>query len=361
LKEFLIVKTIRKYYLESSDFNGYPVYRLKKEFGLANDQAKHIIRELIKLKKIDCVFGNIHQNPYIKPFSDLPVEDQLKLLEELEFADSFCLYPSKEILATLTEKQRAKYPPYKLELALGAGQLDFRVFDLSILEYYRNDPRYYYKTDFINGIILIHDDFFKSSSMPDHNQVFLQSFGFAYDENLNRAVAVFLCYLSRLSAEHQIIWSTKALKGDYRLHPDYYRNSILGEWGTRISIFEAFVQELSIINRMSEIMGKVPLFKESFENDRPKEFGFLLRPTLSELSSFISLLDKMMSDNINKDFFKNDLTLEQETVRADGKVIVTLKGTINLLDEWIHKYFHTDDLRLVDEKFSAFRKVRQLR
>jgi hypothetical protein len=98
--------------------------------------------------------------------------------------------------------------------------------------------------------------------------------------------------LADLTPEHQQIWKGKELTGDYALHPDYYRNSILGEWGTKVSIFEAFIEEMKIINRMAEKMGRPPLFRNDFsEGGKPREFGFLVRPTLKEFNSFVLLLD----------------------------------------------------------------------
>ncbi|TOQ26810.1 hypothetical protein CGG98_25225, partial [Vibrio parahaemolyticus] len=63
-------------------------------------------------------------------------------------------------------------------------------------------------------------------------------------------------YLANLSPEHQQIWKAKEMNGSIKLHPDYYASSILGSWGTKMSIFEAFVQELELINKMSQLMGK---------------------------------------------------------------------------------------------------------
>lgn len=207
----------------------------------------------------------------------------------------------------------------------------------------------------------MHDEHYKSGAMPEHDKVLLQTFGFAHDDDLNRAVAVFLRYLSKLSSEHQRIWAAKAVKGNYKLHPDYYRSSVLGDWGTRISIFEAFTQELAVINEMSALMGKPQLFRKSYDNERPKEFGFLLRPTLAEFNGFVLLLDKMISDNINKEFFRQDLSLEEDQEREDGKVVVRQKGTIALLEEWVRKYFRPADQAPIDKMISAFRKVRKLR
>lgn len=164
-----------------------------------------------------------------------------------------------------------------------------------------------------------------------------------------------------LTPEHQKIWKSKEIEGGYKLHPDYYRSSILGDWGTRISIFDAFTSELEIINEMCSKMKKPKLFRKTFRKSKPREFSFLLRPTLKEFNNFIQLLDKIMSDNINKDFFKDELELENEKARDDGKVVVTLKGTIQLLEEWINKYFRPADQNPLVEMINAFKKVRKLR
>lgn len=356
-----LLTKITEFYLSSRDFNGFPIHSLQKEFRATLEQAKDATRRLLTAEKIDVLFGNVHPNPHIKAFSHISSEQQQTFLQKLEFTDHVCLYPSTKHLATLDLGERFKGLPFDFELAQGSGQLDYRVFDLSVLEHYRNDPRYYYKTNFINGSISIRDEYFESSSMPAHDQVLLQTFGFAYDEDLNRGVAVFLRYLADLSPEHQRVWHAKMLSGDYKLHPDYYRSSILGEWGTRISIFEAFTLELSVINQMSERMGRPALFRETFSPDRPKEFGFLLRPTLAEFNAFVLLLDKMLSDNINKDFFLDEISLEDDQPRQDGKIVVRQKGTLALLEEWLRKYFRPSDPEPFNDMFKSFRAVRKLR
>jgi len=44
-------------------------------------------------------------------------------------------------------------------LALGEAQLSYRSFDLSVLEFYRNDPRHRYENDDINGRIYSNPSF----------------------------------------------------------------------------------------------------------------------------------------------------------------------------------------------------------
>ena len=77
-----------------------------------------------------------------------------------------------------------------------------------------------------------------------------------------------LRYLHGLSPEHQRVWQAKMLSGRYKLHRDYYRSSILGARGTRISIFEAFTLELSVINQMAQRIGRTALFRDTFATER---------------------------------------------------------------------------------------------
>lgn len=109
--------------------------------------------------------------------------------------------------------------------------------------------------------------------MPEKDQVLLQTLD-SPTTATSIAVAVFLRYLQGLSPEHQRIWHARELTGDYKLHPDYYRSSILGDWGTRISIFEA-LPLTKAINEMSVLIGKAPLFRHTFDSDRTERLRLL--------------------------------------------------------------------------------------
>jgi hypothetical protein len=245
-------------------------------------------------------------------------------------------------------------------LALGEPQLRALAFDPAVLEVYRNDPRYRYSTNDISGHISVTSEHHESAGMKASDKVLLQDFGFAYNDKYERAVAVYLRYLADLSPEHQQIWHARGLGDDYQLHPDHYRTTILGEWPERISMFDALLEELQTINAMTKAMGLPPLFRQGFSG-RPHGFAFLVRPTTKEFQDFVQLLDKMLSDNINRDFFKGQLPLETETPRADGKIVVSQKGTITLLSEWLTKRYRTPDRGPLDEALAVIRRVRQLR
>lgn len=353
-----IYEIVERKYFESGDFNGMPIYALRSVFEVDTPEFRAVLREAIETEVLT---ANFNGNTHIMPFSGAPTAKVLEVFDSADYPSHTCLYPHPSKLEDSPRLTGYAHAPYELELAKGGGQLDFRTFDLSVLEYYRNDPRYSYSTDFIHGQICIEDSYYESGTMPEHDQILLDTFGFAYDDDLNRYVAVFLRYLSKLSPEHQRIWKAKEVSGSIKLHPDYYASSIEGSWGTRLSIFEAFVMELQTINEMCALMGRPPLFRDSFSEDRPKEFGFLLRPTVAEFNDFILLLDKMMSDNINKDFFGNDVELETDEVRADGKIVVKPKGTVQILEAWFAKLFRAADEGPIKAMVSTFRKVRKLR
>lgn len=353
-----IIQNIFSFYIASGDFNGIHISTLLKLIGKEWIDVKKIIHDLINEDCICIIDEKTDVNPNINRmgFEHLSAQREKTKTNNPKY---MCLYPSKSILAKRIKPDNFKDEPYKLRIALGDAQLTHVSFDLSVLEFYRNDPRYKFENDDIQGHIYCNDE-----SMPNSDKTFLETYGFAYDAEYNRAVAVFLRYLSDLSPEHQKIWKAKELPDNFKLHPDYFNNAILGEWGERVPICRAFLNELYIINRMSEAMRRPPIFKNDYGEygeKRPKKFHFLIRPTLEEFNNFVLLFDKMISDNINKDFFKNEISFENEQERADGKTIVTSKGTLQLLDDWIRKFFMPADWSAWDKAISSLKKVRKIR
>jgi len=356
-----ILTRITEFYLGSRDFNGLPIQNLIHDFKLEEGELKSVLISMVEEDKASLTFGDIQPNPHIKAFPEEPKEKQVQKLRTSNL-ENICAYPSASHLIFKVDPLDYEDRPFTRRLALGEPQLSFESFDLSVLEFYRNDPRYSYTNNDIMGSICVNSEYFESEKMPVSDQVLLQHFGFSYDSELNRAVAVFLIYLSRLSPQHQQIWNTKIVQGDYKLHPDYFRSSILGEWPERVSIFDAFGEELYHINKMCELMNRPPLFRNELrENDKPRGFGFLIRPTVKEYNDFVLLLDKVISENINREFFLSDIQFEYDEVRSDGKVVVREKGTIQILDEWLGLKFTPEDTKPMREMIDTFKQIRRLR
>jgi hypothetical protein len=352
LKKDELLKKITHQYLRSREFNGQPLRGLESE-------KEHII-SLVRESKIEINFGDRHPNPHIKALELDDKDAQIAKIKSIGF-EYACAYPTKEHLKNVVDVNEFKDRPFTLKIALGEPVLNYAVFDLSVLESYRNDPRYFYSTDDIGGWISISDEYYRSSGMKPSDKIMLQSFGFCYKKDtMKRAVAVFYRYLADLTPEHQQIWNSKILSGTYFLHPDYARSSG-GNFCERVSMFVAFAEELHTINEFSKLMGRPNLFHESYKENRPKEFSFLIRPTLKEFNSFVHLLDKMISENINKDFFRHEIPYETKTKRSDGEVIVQNKGTIALLKEWLDIKVSIPNSKPKDRMIQTFKNIRRMR
>jgi hypothetical protein len=71
--------------------------------------------------------------------------------------------------------------------------------------------------------------------------------------------------------------------------------------------------------------------------DEPKGFGLLLKPTKKAFLDFAHVLDKVVSENINRDFFAAQRLELNEEQTKNGQTILTTKGTLRLLEEWLTK------------------------
>lgn len=355
VKDYILEK-IKSYYLNSRDFNGYPIRDIKKDFELNINEAKKILEILIKENKASLNFGDIHPNPYIMAFKKEGKDIQIAKLKSSDL-EHVCVYPSPSLLKKTVDPSDYLGKPFTLKLAFGEPQLAFYSFNLSILDFYHNDPQYRYWSNDISGTIC-----YETENMEESDKILLESFGFSYNKDMDRAVAVFLIYLSRLSPEHQQVWNAKLKRGEFFLHPGYMQSSILGEWPEKVSIFDAFVEELHHINEMCKIIGRPPLFRKTFHGEQKlKDFCFILRPTLKKHNEFISLLDKMISQNINRNFFLYDIPLENEITRNNGKIEVQPKGTILLLDDWLKIKFKTKDRKPIEDMIDTFKQIRKMR
>jgi hypothetical protein len=353
-----LLNAIVEHYLGSRDYNGLPAYVATTTMSAPIDEVKEALAHLITESKSSVLFGDRHPNPHIRAFEDEPISDQLEKLRRLN-GDHFVMYPTAMVLANAVVQSQYNGRPYSLALALGKPQLDFASFDPIVLDGYRRDPRYQFWSDDIQGSLSIGGKAYESDTFPEKHKVLLKSFTFSFNGEMDRAVAVFYRDLSRLSPEHQQIWAAHELAGQFHMHPDAYRALVLGDWNLKVSLGDAFVEEIRIINLMCELIGWTSMFKQSFQ--RPKELSFLLRPTRRELNDFILLLDKMLSDNINVDFFPASIPRTTETIRADGKIVVQQRGTISLLEEWLNTAFRIADPGAKDEMLRELREIRKLR
>jgi len=354
-----LLDEVTNFYLKSEDYNGISVASLVARHGEA--KVRTCLSRLIDEGLVSVVFGDYHPNPHIRALPSEPTIEQRQKLDTQLFQQA-CVYPNTKHLTQLIDRTAFTDRPFELCLALGEPQLTYKSFDLSVLETYRNDPRYYYSYDDIRGLISAKNEFFETGRMRTADQVLLESFGFSFDQDKNIYVAAFLRYLSSLSPEHQLVWASKQVSAKTQLHPDYFRASIMGRWPDRLSLYQAVLLEMKTANEICAAIGREPIFRDDFaESRRPREFGYLLRPTLKEYNEFVHLLDKMLSENINLKFFSNDVPLASEEQRSDGKMVVRPKGTIQLLSDWLRAKFKTDDWSEIEKMLQTLREIRSAR
>ena len=344
-----LLEKITSFYLQSRDFNGIPLRDLE------NDDLP-ALRELVEDQLITVVFGDTVPNPSIKSLPDDPLEVALGRLERYGIQQA-CAYPTAKHLATVVKRSDYDGQPYHLALALGRAQLDHKAFDLRILEYYRNDPRYSYECDDVFGQIHVHSD---DSDLPERDIVYL-SFGFSFDSNAERYVAAFPWDLFKLSPKQQRLWQVHEIDIPTKLDSDYMMSQIYGYFPKNISVYQAFTMELATINEMAQAMGRPHLFRKDFRENRPKNFASLLRPTVREFNQFAQTLDAMISDNIKKDFFLSDISSDTKIPVGSGEFKVEPKGTLLMLSEWLALRFRAPDRKPLLDMLATFKEIRELR
>ena len=288
---------------------------------------------------------------------DLPLDQQLEKLSAEEVANIYA-YPTENAIRTTFDIATYTNRPFTQRLALAEHQLQVVFFDLNVLEFYYNDPRYVFDFRDYHGKIHLHAE--NSDSLP-RDSIALRSFGIGYNNKKERVVAAFLRYLNELTPEHQQIWNAHIITDHCSINSDYKR-IIQGLYPQYCSVYRAFLQEQVEINELCRLIGKPPLFRATFIEKRPTGFHAMLRPTLTNFEQFIHTLDKMLSDNINRDFFKGDIPLEDENVRKDNRIVAIPVGTLLLLERWIHKmYRRGDGVDASAELLALLKEVRKLR
>jgi hypothetical protein len=372
-----IVGLVYDFFLESSDFNGIPLRDISEKLEISYKKSIDLIIEGVKNGDISVQSST---NPHIIGFQHFETAKQVWALdqakktkvkyqkfagvtlavEETDFP--ICLYPSPSYLKANRNLNQFGDAYYTKQLALGEPQLSLIYFDIEVLDRYANDPRYDFRFNNYSGSIYCHYDEVEKPLVREEEELFLKSFGLGYGENGERLAAVPLSYLKGLSEDQQMYWKSKKYNKRGKVAQAYYENIIMGNWTSSYSVFTAFIGEQNCLNLLSEqIFGK-PLFRTVYDPDnRPQEFTPFFSPTLKNYLDFVSLLDKMISDNINKDFFKGKTDLEETIEGKDGKIEHKPKGTVRLFEDWLKAELKGSDPNGIKMLFDEFRDVRKQR
>lgn len=373
-----IENLVFSFFCESSDFNGIALRNISEQLGLDYKDSIDQVKELVKEGIVSIQSST---NPHIIGFTHHATDPQLDILEQAKYVEvskktfgniefvtenteyPICVYPSKEYLKENRDLSEFSFAKYTSALALAEPQLSFRFFETDVLERYSSDPRFDFEFHDFSGSISCKYDESGKAILREEDQIFLKSFGLGFDSSSNRLIAVIVRDLGRLSAEHQVYWSTKEVPAsECKVLTDYYDNIIQGNWITTRSVFNALIDEINAIHKLTSSIFDVPLFRKELDGDhRPKNFTFFFSPTTKNYYDFINLLDKYISENLNKSFFEGKLDLEERRPIDDDTFERIQKGTLRLLEEWISTVFSYADDSFPKEIMKPLKKVRKER
>jgi hypothetical protein len=174
----LILEATLTRYIESRDFNGFPIAELLtlgSSESVLRDSATHLVQD----GKISCKFARVNLNPHIKRVPDLTVDRQLELLGA-EPLDGIVCYPCEEIICNRINVDIYNDRPFTKRLVLGSAQLDFLGFELTVLDRYLQDPRYHCILRDYSGMISIGHEASGDDHFPERDKILIENFGLGY-------------------------------------------------------------------------------------------------------------------------------------------------------------------------------------
>ncbi len=356
LREQLLDEITRQF-LDSPDFNGLVISRYLEKSGASWPEVKAALAGLVQGGQATLNFAEM--NPFVKNFPDPPSQKQLELLARSNSPGILCAYPTACALGDAVNRFADR--PFAQMLAAGHGHLGLLFFDLAVLEMYAADPRYHFEFRSYSGWISIHDEFYFDDGTRERDKVYLKSFGLAYDSKGHRVLAAYLTDLVKLSPEHQQYWRTKQLTEECRVIKEYIDNTLGGIWVDTSSFHAALLHEQSEINKLCLMVGRPRLFRETFERHWPPGYSIFFRPTKRNFLNFVHTLDKILSDNLNKEFFEGDVSEHETIERADGTRELKPLGTLTLLKNWLAQQMRFNEADGLDRLMKPLREVRDLR
>lgn len=348
---------ITRHFLDSHDFHGLVVSSFVEQGNATWPETKAALADLVRAGRVTLNFAEM--NPFVKNFPDESVERQLERLARLESPGILGAYPTASAVGNAVNPFSDR--PFSQMLATGHGHLELLFFDLAVLEMYSTDPRYHFEFRSYSGWISIRDDYCFDDDTRERDKIYLKSFGLAYDQKERRVLTVYLTDLAKLSPEHQQYWRTKQILDECKVLKEYLDNTLGGIWVNTASFYAALLHEQAEINKLCELIGHSPMFRKTFEHHWPPGYSIFFRPTKRNSLNFVHTLDKILSDNINKDFFGDDIPDKEIVELPDGTREIKPLGTLRMLKNWLKEQIRFNDSDGLERLLQPLREVRDLR
>ena len=355
IDEKTIEGQVVSHYIASGDYNGLPLHCLASDLGVDPKNLVKVVVPLVKSGRVSLP-SPFQTNPHVKAFKS-SIEEQLRWFDERE-SRSVCLYPTAQSIAESIDLSTYDDRPFTKLMMLANPKLLLVPFRLDVLEFYQRDPRYEFRFSGRSGSIQMLDEYRDHLEESDRVDV---SFGLGYGEDGDRVVVVYLYRLDRLPGKLQRIWKEFWFDGQVEVSEDYVTATLDGQPVEANSVYDAMLLEQVEINKLFELMGRAPLFRDTYEEERPPQFSFFVKPTEGNYKNFVQLLDKMLSDNLNIASFDGDVE-RQERIRISVEEFeLRQKASISMLDEWLCLRYPTASCEERLEIVQPLREVRNLR
>jgi hypothetical protein len=300
-KQALLERVIAQY-LDSRDFNGLYL-------GSKDASWRRAAQGLIRAGDVEVIDESIFPNPHLRPWhSPRTVDDQIASLEAGLTGTTYglCLYPMPQVLLGNAAIDSLNQEPYRQRMARGGTSLELAYFRFDVLEAYRNDPTFSFDFEDFGAHITVTDEVYVDEAAAADDKIMLR-LGFSYEQPLDlggpiiRRACVFLGDLMKLTPVHQQRWQTYEVASDaLKPHPVWWMMQ-MGEWPDGMGPFDGLIYELKTWDELhAQAFNGIRLLKTT---ERPREFGWIIRPSQQEYDEFIQLLDKLLSENLKHDAF----------------------------------------------------------
>lgn len=341
-------------YLDSHEFNG--LYFASLPSGWKADSVRRLVTDGLVQVVSDQDYPNMHIRPWV---SHRSVVEQVATLDDaVSGRGACCLYPTLEAMRG-RDLSRFDGQPYTQAVAEGEGVLELRYFEMAAVEPYRNDPRYRFVLNDFGFSFGIGDDAYLDAAEPDHDKIHTVRAGFGFPEaalkagatDFPRYACAFLTDLWKVTPRHQRRLATWQVDDSgLTPHPTWWRMQ-MGHWAEHIGPFEKILAELEALNELWQICFGAELFRNV---ERPRDWGWVLRPSSNEWDGFMLTTDKLLSDNLSKAGLD---AAGAPTLADDGARL----GTLSRLEQLLLTRSSTsaDSIRSVLKPLRDVRKQRQ--
>lgn len=259
------------------------------------------------------------------------------------------------------------------------NSLEIIYFNIEVLDKYVNNPIYILNDNGYRGQIITADEYVDKG----HEFEYVKNFGFAYNDNREKAIGIFSYDLSNMPKKAKMYWKSKELENqdEWIINEDFVKNLICGKWTENYWMFYAIIDEMNFINEMLNEKGIPVLFSKMYMvyynkktgeqrktweqkeleekseyNEAPRKYRSILLPTAYNYYDFVLLLEKMIVNNINSKPFKikNDFFESVNNKNTEKEI----RGTINVFQKWL---VINDGEIYVDDIIKPLREIRNIR